>query len=67
MENKKHTPEIAYTEPEDYFPKELRQKYKLGEYVDPPHLERIKAVMLGHAVGDALGVPVGGRSRAGIG
>jgi len=58
MENKKRTPKIVYTEPEDYFPKELRKKYKLGEYADPPHLEKIKAVMLGHAVGDALGVPV---------
>lgn len=58
MENKKHTSEIEYVEPADYFPKELRQKYKLGEYADPPHLEKIKAVMLGHAVGDALGVPV---------
>ena len=26
MENKKRTPKIAYTEPEDYFPKELRKK-----------------------------------------
>lgn len=26
---------ILYVEPEDYFPKELRQKYKLGEYAEP--------------------------------
>ena len=24
--------EVVYIEPEDYFPKELRKKYKLGEY-----------------------------------
>ena len=58
MENKKESPKIIYSEPVDYFPTELRKKYKLGEYADPPHLEKIKAVMLGHAVGDALGVPV---------
>ena len=25
---------IVYTEPVDYFPKELRKKYKLGEYAE---------------------------------
>ncbi len=25
---------IKYVEPADYFPKELRKKYKLGEYSD---------------------------------
>ena len=25
---------IVYAEPADYFPKELRKKYKLGEYAD---------------------------------
>lgn len=25
---------IRYSEPADYFPKELRQKYKLGEYAE---------------------------------
>ena len=26
---------IVYAEPADYFPKELRRKYKLGEYAKP--------------------------------
>ena len=26
---------IVYAEPTDYFPKELRKKYKLGEYAEP--------------------------------
>ena len=26
--------EIVYSEPEDYFPEEIRKKYKLGEYAD---------------------------------
>ena len=25
---------VVYVEPADYFPKELRKKYKLGEYAD---------------------------------
>ena len=25
---------IVYVEPADYFPKEIRQKYKLGEYAE---------------------------------
>jgi ADP-ribosylglycohydrolase len=49
---------IVYSEPEDYFPKEIREKYKLGEFTESNELRQIKAVMLGHAVGDALGVPV---------
>ena len=49
---------IVYSEPEDYFPKEIREKYKLGEFAESQELKQIKAVMLGHAVGDALGVPV---------
>lgn len=49
---------IVYSEPEDYFPKELREKYNLGEFAESKELQQIKAVMLGHAVGDALGVPV---------
>ena len=49
---------VAYVEPDDYFPKEIRKEYKLGEFADPPYLDQIKAVMIGHAVGDALGVPV---------
>ena len=49
---------IVYSEPEDYFPKEIREKYKLGEFAESKELRQIKAVMLGHAVGDAIGVPV---------
>lgn len=49
---------IVYSEPADYFPKELRKKYKLGEFAEPELLIAIKSVMIGHAVGDALGVPV---------
>lgn len=58
MENKKETHKIVYVEPADYFPEETRKKYKLGEYAESEELKRIKAVMIGHAVGDALGVPV---------
>ena len=49
---------ISYAEPKDYFSEEIRREYNLGEYAKDPMLEKIKAVMLGHAVGDALGVPV---------
>ena len=31
---KKNTKKITYTEPGDYFPKELRKKHKLGEYAE---------------------------------
>ena len=48
----------AYIEPNDYFPEEIRKKYKLGEFAESEELYKIKSVMLGHAVGDALGVPV---------
>ena len=61
MKNK--TIQVAYAEPEDYFPKEIRTTYKLGEYAEDPMFVKIKSVMLGHAVGDALGVPVEGCSR----
>ena len=30
----KNKNDIVYTEPDDYFPKELREKYKLGEYAE---------------------------------
>ena len=58
MAHQKESKRIVYSEPEDYFPKEIRKKYKLGEFAEPEMLRKIKAVMLGHAVGDALGVPV---------
>ena len=53
----------AYIEPDDYFPEEIRNKYKLGEFAESEELYKIKSVMLGHAVGDALGVPVEFRKR----
>lgn len=34
MANKKQFPKIVYSEPEGYIPRELRQKYKLGEYAE---------------------------------
>ena len=49
---------VVYIEPAEYIPKELRKKYKLGEYAESKELKMIKSVILGHAVGDALGVPV---------
>lgn len=49
---------IAYAEPQDYFSEETRRKFKLGEFAESEEIKQIKAVMLGHAVGDALGVPV---------
>lgn len=49
---------VVYVEPIDYFPLETRKKFKLGEFAESPELKKIKSVMLGHAVGDALGVPV---------
>ena len=49
---------VVYAEPMEYFPKEIRKEYKLGEYAESEVQKKIKAVMLGHAVGDALGVPV---------
>ena len=57
MDKEKNSIEVVYVEPGDYFPKELREKYKLGEFADRDAM-KIKAVMIGHAVGDALGVPV---------
>ena len=44
MENK--IIQVAYAEPEDYFPKEIRTTYKLGEYAEDPMLTKIKSVLL---------------------
>lgn len=54
---------VAYIEPDDYFPEEIRKEYKLGEFAESEELYKIKSVMIGHAVGDALGVPVEFRKR----
>ena len=32
MENREKKVKIAYAEPDDYFPKEIREQYKLGEF-----------------------------------
>jgi len=56
IENK--SVKIEYVEPLGYFSDEARKKFGLGEYAESNSLIKIKAVMLGHAVGDALGVPV---------
>ena len=59
---KAKTINVVYAEPADYFPKSTRQKYRLGEYCKELTNEKInyliKSVILGHAVADALGVPV---------
>ena len=38
---------IVYAEPADYFPKEIRKKYKLGEFAEPKTEEknREKAIL----------------------
>ena len=62
-EKSKMKARIVYAEPADYFPEDIRRKHRLGEFSEPDALTKIKAVMLGHAVADALGVPVEFLSR----
>ena len=33
---------ITYTEPDDYFPKEIRKEFGLGEYAKPKKEEKAK-------------------------
>ena len=54
---------ILYAEPSGYIPEEIRKRYKLGEYAESEGLRMLKALMLGHAVADALGVPAEFSSR----
>lgn len=35
---------IAYAEPNDYFPKEIRKQFKLGEYADTKATPKKKTV-----------------------
>lgn len=55
---------IVYSEPAEYFPDEIRRKYMFGEFAESRELRQIKSVVIGHAVGDALGVPVEFSPRA---
>ena len=34
-EQKAKTIKVVYAEPPDYFPEEIRRKYKLGEFAEP--------------------------------
>ena len=34
---------IVYVEPTDYFPKEIREKYKLGEFSNHPIIDNCKS------------------------
>ena len=38
METKEKKVKVAYVEPADYFPKETRKKFKLGEYAEKEYL-----------------------------
>lgn len=55
--------EFFCSEPADRFSKRKREKNKLVEYEESDRLKKLKALMLGHALGDALGVPVEFSSR----
>lgn len=63
VEKSKKKNKVVYAEPAAYFPEDIRRKFHLGEFSEPKELTQIKAVMLGHAVADALGVPVEFSSR----
>ena len=34
-EKKEKTIKVVYAEPKEYFPEEIRRKYKLGEFAEP--------------------------------
>ena len=42
MKNKEKKIKVAYAEPDDYFPEEIRKKYKLGEYAEPENEEYLE-------------------------
>ena len=44
MENREKKAKIAYAEPDDYFPKEIREKYKLGEFDKSENTESSKCL-----------------------
>ena len=58
MTDMQEKPKIVYAEPQEYFPRSVRKRCRFGEFDPKAFLPRLEAVMLGHAVGDALGVPV---------
>ena len=39
MKNEEKKIKIVYAEPADYFPKEIREKYKLGEFAEPEQVD----------------------------
>ena len=41
MKNEEKIIKILYAEPLDYFPKEIRKKYKLGEFAEPEKTDEI--------------------------
>ena len=43
MATKKEDVKIVYSEPEDYFPEDLRKKYKLGEYAEEDSILKYKS------------------------
>lgn len=54
---KNNPKKIVYVEPEDYFPKEIRQKYKLGEYAEDSVFVKSKSDMHGHEASEVRSVP----------
>ena len=41
---KKKEIKVVYAEPADYFPKEIRKKYKLGEFSESESVEEAKCI-----------------------
>ena len=44
MKNEEKKIKIVYAEPADYFPKEIREKYKLGEFAESENAEEGKSI-----------------------